>query len=116
MLIKYELYRSKDKSEEIDRGILSVPLETNPQLLDIDSVILHLLDDYINGLDIIKKFGRAYIGSVNLVDLTITDEDIAIDISKEDFETYMNEIIPNLKIIWNKTTNISNETLNPENN
>lgn len=113
MLIKYELYRSKDKNEEIDRGILSVPIETNPQLLDIDSIILHLLDDYINGLEIIKKFGRAYVGAVNLVDVTVTNEDKAIDITEEAFKEYMNQIIPNLKVVWNKTTNESYKLENP---
>lgn len=109
MLLRFCLYRSSQPDEIIQDGSLKFIIENDDHLSRIDDIIINMLGDYIDTIPEIKKYGLAYIGREEIVDMTITDED-NINLSEELFRQYMKTIFPQLTIIWNKTTNnIENE-------
>lgn len=104
MLLRFCLYKSSEPDKIIQDGSLKFIIENDDHLARIDDIIINMLGDYIDTIPDIQKYGIAYIGREEIIDLTITDED-NINLSEEAFRHYMSTILPKLSIIWSKTTN-----------
>lgn len=104
MLLQFCLYKSSEPNKIIQDGYLKFIIKNDDDLIRIDDIIINMLGDYIDTIPEIKKYGIAYIGREEIVDMTITDED-NINMSEEAFRQYMSNVLPKLTIIWNKTVN-----------
>lgn len=103
MLIRYKLYRSKHSDEVFNAEMIKFNIENDDHLVDIDNILQYLLTTHIQQLPEVKKYGTAYIGRMEIVNIEITDED-NLNLTEEAFRHYMSTIMPHLEIIWSKTT------------
>lgn len=112
MYIDFELYRAKN-DEKFDSEAIEWVLEKPEDLIEIDRRIRDVLTQHISNLDVVKKYGIAYIGRMKIVAIEINDNDNVEDLDEEHFRAYMAnpEVMPHLNIIWNKKDGkeISNE-------
>lgn len=109
MIIKYDLYRAKN-GEIFNREAIKWNLEKDEDILDLDTRLQFVLTKHISDLDEIKKFGSAYVGKMDIVSIQITDEDYTCELDEQHFMDYIKEILPNLNVLWCKTTNISSKS------
>lgn len=101
MKIDFTIFRSKKPNEEINSGIITQPIEDSI-LASIDIFINKLIIANVKQLDIIKKYGLAYVGSIRLNSLEITDED-DIELNEQGFTSYINALFTDVDIKWSKT-------------
>ena len=106
MIINFTLFRSKYPEEEIVTGNIKQPIE-DTILISLDTYINKLIISSAYSLDIIKHYGIAYVGSIKVNSLEVTDED-DIQLSEEGFKEFINCLFTNIEIKWSKTTNVSN--------
>lgn len=104
MYIRYKLYRSKYPDQVFNQEMIQFNLENDNHLIKIDDIMNQVLAYHIQNLPQVIKYGTAYIGRMEIVNIEITDND-TIDLSEEEFRHYMHTIMPYLQIIWNKTCN-----------
>lgn len=100
MKINFTLFRSKVPDEEITSGTITQPIE-DTILPSIDTYINNLIIAHTKQLDLIKHYGIAYVGSIKLNSLEITNED-DIELNAEGFKNYINNLFTNVDIKWNK--------------
>ena len=107
MFIHYKLHRSKN-NDIIEEGKIQFNLTKDDHLIALDDIVVNLLSDYVNNLDIVQKYGIAYVGNMDITSLEITNDDIAVNVSAESFNDYFRGLglNPNIKLIWNKKVNI----------
>lgn len=108
MLIKYILYRAKN-NEVFNQEAIKWNLERDEDILDLDARLQYVLTQHISNLPEIQKYGSAYVGKMEIVSVQITNEDYTCELDEEHFMNYIKEILPNLNVIWCKTTNISSK-------
>lgn len=106
MYITYSIYRSKN-NDFIDRRKISLPIGDFRQLLNLDGIIISVLKRDIESLDIIKKFGTAYVGETRCEEIEIVDEDNTDEMNEEQFREYFKEI-SNVPLIWSKKMEVEN--------
>lgn len=100
MKVNFTLYRSKVPDEEITSGTITQPIE-DTILPSIDTYINNLIIAHTKQLDIVKHYGIAYVGSIKLNSLEITDDD-EIELNKDGFSNYIQNFFTNVSIIWSK--------------
>ena len=111
MLVKYKLYRASKPEEVFNAEMIKINLENDDHLIAIDDILAGVLAQHIQNLPEVKKYGIAYVGRMEIVNIEITDED-TIDLDETKFRSYMTQIMPYLTVIWNKTTNNIDESKN----
>lgn len=109
MYISYDLYRSKNPQEIFNQEKVEFVIENDDHLVAIDDILNHILATHISNLPEVKKYGTAYIGRMQLVELEVTDKDI-LHLDEQQFRHFMATIMPNLPIKWSKTTNDMDES------
>ena len=100
MKIDFTIYRSKNPDEEINSGIITQPIE-DTMLITLDTYINKLIIAHIRQLDIIKRYGLAYVGSIKLNSLEVTDED-DIELNETGFKTFIDGLFTNVRVKWSK--------------
>ena len=98
--INFTLFRSKNPNEEITSGTIIQPIE-DTILPVIDTYINKLIIAHTKQLEIVKHYGIAYVGSIKLNSLEITNED-EIELNEEGFKNYIQNLFTNVEIKWNK--------------
>ena len=101
MNIHFRLYRSSNKEEAFDEGIVQFKIENDEHLILLDDIITRCMSDYITDTEEVKRFGIAYVDRLEILFIEITDDD-KIEISEKEFMKYINTILPKIKTIWNK--------------
>ena len=100
MKVNFTLFRSKNPNEEITSGTITQPIE-DTILPTIDTYINKLIIAHTKQLEIVKHYGIAYVGSIKLNSLEITNED-EIELNEEGFKNYIQNLFTAVKIIWSK--------------
>lgn len=103
MIVNFTLFRSKYPDEEIVTGNIKQPIE-DTILISLDTYINKLIISSAYSLEIIKSYGIAYVGSIKINSIEITDED-DIALNEEGFNEYINCLFTNIIVKWNKKTN-----------
>lgn len=111
MYIRYKLYRSSVPDQIFNSEMIEVPLENDDHIVMIDKVLQDVLTRHISELPEVQKFGTAYIGKMEIVNIEINDKD-NLNLTEEAFRHYMSTIMPKLEIIWNQTSNNIDEEEN----
>lgn len=115
MLVRYKLYRASKPEEAFNAEMIKINLENDDHLIAIDDilagVLAGVLAQHIQNLSEVKKYGIAYVGRMEIVNIEITDEG-TIDLDETKFRAYMTQIMPYLTVVWNKTTNNIDESKN----
>lgn len=107
MYIRYKLYRT-DMKTVFNAEMIEFVIENDDHLVMIDKILQDLLTQHIHNLPEIKKYGIAYVGKMELVNIEITDKD-NINLTEEAFRHYISTIMPYLQIIWSQESNNINE-------
>lgn len=103
MYIRYKLYRA-DMKRVFNAEMIEFIIENDDHLALIDKILQDLLTQHIQNLPEIKKYGIAYVGKMEIVNIEITDKD-NVNLTEEAFRHYMSTILPYLPIIWNVQSN-----------
>lgn len=103
MYIRYKLYRA-DMKTAFNAEMIEFIIENDDHLAMIDKILQDLLTQHIQNLSEIKKYGIAYVGKMEIVNIEITDKD-NVNLTEEAFRHYMSTILPYLPIIWNVQSN-----------
>lgn len=104
MLIRYKLYRASKPDVVFNAEMIKVNIENDDHLIAIDDILTGILSQHIQNLPEVKKYGIAYVGRMEIVNLEVTDED-NLNLTEDQFRNYMANINPLLPIVWGKTTN-----------
>ena len=108
MYIRYKLYRA-DMTTMFNAEMIEFVIENDDHLAMIDKILQDLLTQHIQSLEEVKKYGIAYVGKMEIVNIEITDKD-NINLTEEAFRHYMSTIMPYLQIIWSQqVSNIDEE-------
>jgi len=104
MYITYELYRSSKPDEMFNAEKVEIPIENDDQLVAIDDIINKVLAVHIQNLPEIKKFGIAYVGTMKIIEIEMTDND-NLNMTEDQFRHFMSTInlFLNIPIIWSIT-------------
>lgn len=109
MYIRYNLYRTGSHSNEIfNSEMIEFVIENDDHLVRLDDILIGILTKHIQSLDIVKKFGIAYVGRMEIVNIEITDKD-NVNLTKDQFEHYIHTLNINIPVIWNKNNDIVNK-------
>lgn len=100
MYITYTIYRSKNE-DKIDTRKIELPIEDFKQLLHLDHLLSSVITQDINSLQIIKKFGTAYIGKIKCDEIEILDTDNTDAMNEEQFKEYF-KTISDVPLKWSK--------------
>ena len=101
MYIRYNLYRA-DLKTIFNSEMIEFVIENDDHLAMIDKILQDLLTQHIQNLEEVKKFGIAYVGKMEIVNIEITDKD-NINLTEEAFRHYISTIMPYLSIVWSQT-------------
>lgn len=101
MYIRYKLYRA-DLETVFNSEMIEFVIENDDHLAMIDKILQDLLTHHIQNLEEVKKFGIAYVGKMELVNIEITDKD-NVNLTEEAFRHYISTIMPHLSIVWSQT-------------
>ena len=113
MYIRYNLYRTGSHADEIfNSEMIEFVIENDNHLVRLDEIIIGILTQHIQNLDIIKKYGIAYVGRLEVVNLEITDKD-NVNLTKEQFEHYIHTLNIQIPVLWNKQCNSISEEEKP---
>lgn len=107
MIINFTLFRSKVPDEEITSGTITQPIE-DTILPSLDTYINKLIIAHTKQLDLIKHYGIAYVGSIKLNSLEITNDD-EIDLNEDGFKTYIDNLFTNVGIKWSKDVKLNKQ-------
>lgn len=100
MYIIYTIYRSKN-GDKIDTRKIELPIGDFKQLLHLDHLLSSVITQDINSLQIIKKFGTAYIGKIECDEIEILDTDNTDAMNEEQFKEYF-KTISDVPLKWSK--------------
>lgn len=105
MYIKFDLYRSKYPDKIFRSEMIQWDLKEDKDLIEIDRRMRDVLATHIKTLPEIQKFGIAYIGRMQIVEVEILDSDDLGGLNEEQFRAYMQnvDVMPYLNIKWSKT-------------
>ncbi len=101
MIVRYKLYRASKPEEVFNNEAIKINLENDDHLIAIDDILAGILAQHIQNLPEVKKFGIAYVGRMEIVNIEITDED-NVNLNETEFRSYITQIMPYLTVIWNK--------------
>lgn len=102
MYIRYKLYRTgKNVDICFNTEMIEFVIENDDHLVMIDDILTSVLTKHLQSLPEVKKYGIAYVGRMEIVNIEITDKDY-VNLTEEQFRHYMSTINPNLQIIWSK--------------
>lgn len=102
MLIRYKLYKSSEPEKVFNAEMIEFVIEKDDHLIQIDDIMAGVLTRHLQELLEVKKYGIAYVGRMEIVNIEITDKD-KIDLTEEAFRHYMSTINNHIPIIWNKS-------------
>lgn len=101
MRVNFTLYRSKYPDQEILTDEIEYPIE-DTILPSLDSLISNLVTSFAQQkIDVIKKFGLAYIGNMKINSIEINNND-SLELTKEGFSDYLNNLFSDVNLIWSK--------------
>ena len=104
MKINFTLYRSKYPEQEIITDEIEYPIE-DTVLISLDSLISNLVTSFAQQkIDIIKKFGLAYVGNMKINTIEINNKD-SLELTEDGFRSYLNGLFTDVKLIWAKDVN-----------
>lgn len=106
MYITYTIYRSRN-GEKIDTRKIELPIGDFRQLLHLDHLLSSVITQDINSLQIIKKFGTAYIGRIVCEEIEILDKDNTDAMNEEQFREYF-KTVSDIPLKWSKKEVIEN--------
>lgn len=106
MYITYTIYRSRN-GEKIDTRKIELPIGDFRQLLHLDHLLSSVITQDINSLQIIKKFGTAYIGRIICEEIEILDKDNTDAMNEEQFREYF-KTVSDIPLKWSKKEVIEN--------
>lgn len=101
MKVNFTLYRSKYPDQEIITDEIEYPIE-DTILPSLDSLISNLVTSFAQQkIDVIKKFGLAYIGNMRINSIEINNKD-SIELNENGFRNYLNELFTDVNLKWVK--------------
>ena len=98
MYIHFKLYRAKN-NEVFDEGKVEFNIQNDDHLVAIDDIMTKIMSDYINNTVQVRKYGIAYVGSLEITLLEVTNKD-NLNLTEEQFKHYISTINPKLKVKW----------------
>ena len=104
MIVNFTLYRSKYPDEEIITDSIEYPIK-DTILISLDTFINKIIINYAYKIDIISKYGIAYIGTIKLNSIEINNKD-DIELNEEGFKSFINQFFTNVNVIWNKSIKV----------
>lgn len=111
MIIGFEVYRSstneliEDSSIKVDVGELfkKLTLEDNVFISKVLEVIQNTLTQYLESTEYVTKYGIAYVGDFKIRSLVFDDSET--NLTEQELVQEFNTKMPNITILYNKTTN-----------
>ena len=101
MRVNFTLYRSKYPDQEILTDEIEYPIE-DTILPSLDNLISNLVTSFAQQkIDVIKKFGLAYVGNMKINSIEINNND-RLELTKEGFSDYLNNLFSDVNLIWSK--------------
>lgn len=104
MKVNFTLYRSKFPEQEIITDEIEYPIE-DTILPSLDSLISNLVTTFAQQkIDIIKKFGLAYVGNMKINSIEINNKD-DLELNEDGFKNYLDALFKGVNLIWVKDVN-----------
>lgn len=101
MKVNFTLYRSKYPDQEIITDEIEYPIE-DTILPSLDSLISNLVTSFAQQkIDVIKKFGLAYIGNMRINSIEINNKD-NLELNEDGFRSYLDDLFTDVNLKWVK--------------